>query len=570
VVLLCLVILGIGAAYFSLHAAALVAKPIPIADIDSWLNYASVWIEGTVISGPRMNERSISFDVQDESGESLEVNIYFKPWEIRDKIPMVGDRVKVFGMLRVFMDGSMQLRVSKLGVDEFTGEEKFQVTRAQAVEATIRELTYDWPVLRHRRVILRGTITGMRPLAAAKIYTLENLENKDHSVSLYIHNGLRYAENRGLDLRLLQEVEVTAGVSEYGGSPQLAIASYGDIRVIGGITHENLMANISDIATIFENNIKRVNGLLLESIENLSSAFENIENEFNTFSSGLENVVKSYEGYIEDLVAALENENVGSVLEFLASVKNIDPLLNDLKSKVDAFLEEAENRVSETALDNLERVKNRCLVSGAYAGEVYDLLWGKFVRIKGQIIFVEMEGEEDSLEIEKRRFWLDGEDNPYIWVWESVYELLPENARELLRRGSAAEFTGRISDHGGLAIELVAPPELDLKEGLYELPTVENLEEIGSDNVGQFVRIVGRLIGVEEIPKALIPGDRELVLQDDFGGTITVRVSSVIYERIPEKDLPSIDDTLRVVGRVDENGGEIKVLPGVPADLEVI
>jgi hypothetical protein len=209
-------------------------------------------------------------------------------------------------------------------------------------------------------------------------------------------------------------------------------------------------------------------------------------------------------------------------------------------------------------------------VSGAYAGEVYDLLWGKFVRIKGQIIFVEMEGEEDSLEVVKRRFWLDGEDNPYIWVWESVYELLPENARELLRRGSAAEFTGRISDHGGLAIELVAPPELDLKEGLYELPTVENLEEIGSDNVGQLVRIVGKVIGIEEIPKALIPGDRELVLQDDFGGTITVRVSSVIYERIPEKDLPSIDDTLRVVGRVDENGGEIEVLPGVPADLEVI
>jgi RecJ-like exonuclease len=137
----------------------------------------------------------------------------------------------------------------------------------------------------------------------------------------------------------------------------------------------------------------------------------------------------------------------------------------------------------------------------------------------------------------------------------------------LLKRGSAAEFTGRISSYGELSIELVAPPELDFVENVHELPFVENVKELGSDNVGQFVAIEGEVIGSVEIPKAGVPGDWEFTLEDNFGGTIKVWISNIIYERL--SDPPSDGDILRVSGRVIEDKGEIQVQPGVPADVEV-
>ena len=443
-VVLCVVLLGIGSGYFLWHTSTITPQPISIASIDSWMNYASVWIEGTVISGPQVDDRSISFEVQDASGESIEVDVYVDPQSLKaqGKIPMVGDRVKLFGMLRVHLDGSVEIRVSSLDKDRFTGEDKFQVTSAQAVSTTIRDLTYDWygsQSLKYRRVTLEGRITGMRPLYSAKIYALE--DNENNTVDMFVHNGLVYAEDRQLDLNLLQTIRVTAGASEYSYKPQLALASYDDIEVI-------------------------------------------------------ENAIPTHVG-IENI-----NENMR----------------------------------------------------------------GQFVKTGGRIIFVEMVGESNSLEVEKRYLWLDNKDNPMVWMWESVYKLLSDNTRKLLKRGSTAELTGRVSRSGELEIELVGPPELSLVGGTYEPPLVENVAEIGSDNVGEFVTIQGEVGDDENVAAgAGLPSNRKLTLRDNFGETIKIWISNTIYERIPAP--PAVMDNLRVVGKVIQSGSEIQIEPGLPSDV---
>ena len=433
--ILCAVTLVIGAGYFVWHTSTIGPQPVLIASIDGWLNYASVWIEGTVTSGPGVSSTSISFEVQDASEESIEVKVYERPDSLKnkDKIPMVGDHILLFGMLRVYLDGSMEIRVNKA--------EDLQLTPAQPVETTIRDLRNAWPASRYNRVTLEGRITNLRPLTSAKIYTLE--DNDSNTVEMYVHNGLMYAEDGELDVKLLQMISVTAGASEYSSRPQLALASYDDIEVI--------------------------------------------ENGAPT---------------------PIEIENIN---------------------------------------------ENMC---------------GEFVRVRGQIIFVEMVGESDSLEVEKRYLWLDNKDNPTIWMWDSFYKLLPDNVRKLLKRGTTAEFTGKVSTYGELQIEFTGPQEPSLTPGTYEPPFVENVATIGSDNVGELVTIQGEMVGSEGVAAGVgLPSNWKLTLQDNFGETIKIWISNTIYERIPENDLPAVGDNLRVVGKVAQSGGEIQVQPGLPSDV---
>lgn len=430
---LCIVALIIGSGYLILHVSTLGPRPMLIADINSWYDYASVWLEGTVISGPIIDDRSVSFDLSDGSGD-IEVNVYVPPGELKaqDKVPMVGDNALVFGMLRVYTD-SKEIRVQKV--------EDLQITPAQPVSTTIDELKstwYDSQSLKYKRVTLEGMIVGMRTYYSAKVYTLQDNENKD--LDMYVHNGLVYVENRQLDLKLLQTIRVTAGALEYYG-PELALASYDDIEVI-------------------ENGVPT--------------------------SAGIENI----------------DENMR----------------------------------------------------------------GQFVRTGGRIIFVEMVGVSNSLGVQMRYFWLDSKDNPPVWISESIYKLLPDNTRELLRRGATAELTGRISSSGELQIELVGPPELSLEDGVYEPPLVENVANISIDNLAEFVTVQGEVIASENVVAvAKIPSNWEFTLRDNFNENIKIWIPNTIYERMIEP--PRVGDNLRVVGKVIKREGEIQVQPGLPSDV---
>lgn len=444
VMMLCMLILGIGILYFFIHTATLQAKALAISDIDEWQNYASVWIEGTVVTGPQMDNRSVAFEVMDASGGGpIKVTIYYPPSALKaqDKIPLVGDNVKVFGMLRVFLDGTVEIRVSSLGFAAFTGEDKFQVTPSTSISTNVEDVVNKWKEndsLKYKRITLEGTVIDMRVLSSAKIYTLEGTEN---TVEVYVHNGLVYLGDNTTDLKLLQKVRVTAGASEYSGTPQLAIADPAHIEI-------------------------------LEEGTPIDVTIENV------------------------------NENHRK----------------------------------------------------------------QFVKTGGQIIFVELGGEETNLQVKKRYFWLNDNDNPRVWLWESVYSLLSDNAKKLLKIGSAAELTGRVSSSGRLEIELAGPPEISLTEGTYEPTFVENHSEIVGDNVGDFVTIQGQVTNFENIGTAVVvPYDRKLTLTDNSGGTAAVWISPTIYERMV--DPSNLGDTVRVVGKVYDYFGEIQVRPGVPGDV---
>jgi hypothetical protein len=431
----------IGVGFFLLHTATIRANPVPIADIDTWLNYASVWIEGTVISGPEISERSISFEVQDASGGQIEVDVYHDPRELKlqGKIPGVGDEVKVFGMLRVYRERPMEIRVSALGVDRFTGEEKFQVKPVQPAEKTLMELLWDWELWKYKPVTVEGTITGITPYYTAKVYTLEN---GGITLGLYIHNGLVYADNKTLDLNLLQRVRVTAGISKWGN---LSLRSYDDIEVI-----ENGTPVSVDIENIHEN------------------------------------------------------------------------------------------------------------------------LDGKIVEVDGKIIFVELEGKDTSrrLTLSGRQLWLDSSDNPPIWLSESVYKLLSESTQKSLRRGSTVtELQGKVK-WAEFEVKFYGIPEPKLVRGEYEPPFVENTLEITRENKNDFVTVQGRVVNVEDdYAGPGVPDHKKLTLEDGFGGTIEIWIPNILYERM--LDPPSVEDTVRVVGKVVERDGEIQLRPGVPNDVEV-
>ncbi len=258
----CASILVLGGIFFYLHLATSAVSPTPIANIDSWLDYSYVWIEGTVVSGPRYGPTSFSFDVWDGSSENpseatITAEVYSPAFEellLENRIPRVGDHVVIFGQLRVPSSTDREIRISF--------PEDLQITEAQPVSTTISKILSTWDTpdsLLYRRVIVEGTITDIRPLSSANVYYLRD---DDQEIQVYVHNGLgSYLEKRSLDLQVLDRVRIEAGLSEYSGQPQLAIARFDEIEVL---SHENVPSvALSEINENLLDNYVRVSGKIL-------------------------------------------------------------------------------------------------------------------------------------------------------------------------------------------------------------------------------------------------------------------------------------------------------------------
>lgn len=256
---ICLIILACGAIYLVMHLSTIEPQPIAIASIDSWMDYSYVRLNGVVSYGPQYSATSISFDIYDGSGatideSSIKVEVYdpaFRQLMDENKVPRVGDNVKLFGQLRVFLDGSREIRVSLA--------EDLQLTKAEPVGTTIAELNESWNTeqsLRFKRVSLEGTITDVRPLSSAKIYTLED---NGVEMQMYVHNGLEAYRKKPLNLTVLQRIRVNAGASQYGGTPQLAISDNDEITVVPD-TLLPLEVPLDEIDTTIRDNFVEVRG----------------------------------------------------------------------------------------------------------------------------------------------------------------------------------------------------------------------------------------------------------------------------------------------------------------------
>jgi len=257
--IICVIALCLGAVFFVMHVRTAGAQPMLISDIDRWQDYNYVWIKGTVTSGPTLSPTTLVIYVQDDSGANpLRVEIYdpaIKTLIAENRVPTVGADATIFGQLRVFIDGSMELRVSK--------SSDVTAIKTQAIETSIPEILDSWSTRQgleyYRQVTLEATIVNLRPLSSAKIYTLE--DNSGNTIEMYVHNGLMYLENKTFDFRLLQRLRITAGASNYTTTPQLALSDYDDIEVID--TQSPIQVSLDNIDSTLVNEFVRVSGKVM-------------------------------------------------------------------------------------------------------------------------------------------------------------------------------------------------------------------------------------------------------------------------------------------------------------------
>jgi hypothetical protein len=441
---MCVLVLMLGALFFYLHLVASEVSPVPIASIDSWLDYSYVWVEGVVVSGPQYGPTSLSFDLWDGSSEdfgeaTLRVEVFspaFQELVKENRIPRVGDHVLAFGQLRVPSIAERELRVSF--------PDDIEITAAEPIVAALSEILDSPESYRYRRVAVEGTITDVEPKASAKLYYLED---EGREIQVYIHNGLEsFLEERPLDINVLDRVRVEAGLAEFEGRLQLAVARFDEIQV-------------------------------------------------------------------------LHRENIPEL-----SLEDVD----------------------ERLLDN-------------------------FVRIGGRILFVELEGTGNSLEISRRILWLENEGYPRVVVDEGKLGLLGRELQSMIRRGSRIELIGKVSRYGdGIAVFWVGPQTPSIEAGEWAPDPVENFSAIDSSWRGRLVSITGRVTSVYGQFRPGLPDDRVLVLEDNHGNSVRVYVPNYVYERLTRP--PATGQTVAVVGQVVDmpSLGSIVVRPGSMEDIEVV
>jgi len=232
--LICVVSL-VGGMIFYLNAVLVGAYTVDIEDIDEGLNYGYVWIEGTVSNGPQYRiypSVRLSFDVNDGTGE-IEIRAFSSEaeWLVEEnKVPRVGDHVKLFGTVRIDEQWGDKIYLEK--------PEELELTRQAPTESTISGVHSDYySGEKFFAVTVEGLLTDLRDYSWADIYTVEE-ENTGTTLSVYVSSGLEYlGGEQPENLRLLSRLRITAGVSEYSGQPQLVPSSYEGIEVIG---RENL------------------------------------------------------------------------------------------------------------------------------------------------------------------------------------------------------------------------------------------------------------------------------------------------------------------------------------------
>ncbi len=228
--LTCAMLAALGVAALVMHSRASVEEPTSISEIDPWMDYSYGWVEGTVTSGPLYGRNYISFSVCDFSSDDLErstveVRAYSPVSEellASGAVPRVGDRVKVFGQMRVSSEKDKMITVSLAG--------DLRITPSEPVTSTPSGILRRSDLL-FRRVTVEGTVTGMRATGSAYVYYLSDGTGE---VQLYVPKGLEaYVERGPLGVEALDRVRVSGGVSAYKGTPQLNIARFSDIEVIG-------------------------------------------------------------------------------------------------------------------------------------------------------------------------------------------------------------------------------------------------------------------------------------------------------------------------------------------------
>jgi len=208
---------GLGSLWFVARRTE--APLISIAEAGAATNLAYVRVEGICTGAPAYDPATgyLSFWIADDTGD-IHVASYSAETRVlldQDKVPALGDQVSVAGSLRVKGDHATLT---------LNAPQELLVTRAHPEPCTLSELAVDQAF---RQVRVRGQIRRVtEPYSGLTLFTLRD---KTDTVDVALSADAVAMGGVTPTLTIGQVVDVAAAVSEYGGEPQLVVASGADV-----------------------------------------------------------------------------------------------------------------------------------------------------------------------------------------------------------------------------------------------------------------------------------------------------------------------------------------------------
>ena len=561
-------------------------------------NLAYVRIEGRCSRGPRYDRDTeyLSFWIADGSGE-MRVASYRAETRVlldQNRVPALGDEVSVAGPLRVKGDHvSLTLNVP--------GE--MSLRRSEPEPCTLSELETDRAL---RRVQVRGQIRRVtEPYAGLTVFTLQD---ETGAVDVALNDDAVALGGVTPTLTIGEVVDLVGTVSEYGGEPQLVVASGADVIPDPGAASLFPHAFLTELSTADAGRWVRARGLV---------------SEVNPFSAGLKLLLDDGSGTLtvllwEDLFAAIsdhpvrgpylspgtELEVAGQIAEYRGELELIPELIADVRvlataapgadqepgtasttpSATEAALASAPPpsptrgptntcsptvTVEPTAGTSATPVPSPTAEPSSTPTVVLAPIGAINVDHIGEEVTVEGEVLETASFSHGFKFTLeDGQDRIILLMWHDVYDDCWDRTK--INLGGRVRATGEVTQYEG---QLQIEPRFggDVKV-VAPAPSTAPLRAIGSltaGDTGLRLTIEGEVIrteGLSSAVKVFLSGSGR-----EDRGEIAVFIWRNVLDRIPNNTgLGTPGSRVRVVGCVQIYRSNLELVPVLPNDVTVL
>jgi len=390
---------------------------IQIGQAGATMNMAYVRLEGRCTREPSYDPEGdyLSFWLADDTGEIRVSSYRAETQQLIElgRVPALGDVVEVAGTLRVREDFyALTLNVP----------DQLSVTRADPVDVDIGTIK---PADLYARVRVRGEVRSVyEPYDGL---TLITVRDETGEIPVALSEDLVALSGALPALSPGQVVEIVAGVSLYGDTPQLVPASVADIVVLGESERIVAEKSIGELSAEDAGQLVVVRGSVVE---------------VETFSSGVKFTLDDGSGTVilllwQDIYDALPDPSalgVGAELQVQGEV-------SEYEGELEVIPEQAE----DVQLLVAAPAPPETTVGGLTTADV-----GRVVTLRGTL------GEREIFSAGVRFQLDDGTGIIILLLWQNVYDEIP--GAEDLVTGVQVEVIGQIEEYQG-ALEIV--PEAD-------------------------------------------------------------------------------------------------------------
>ncbi len=538
-----------------LWAAATFAQVplVYVGDIVGTMNWAYVRMEGVVTRMPSYDEETgyLSFWLNDDTGDIM-VSAYrneARALMAAGKVPMLGDRVRVEGTLKVKED----FAYLTVGIPE-----RVQVTRPDPADMSIGDITYEheWQRVRVRAVVrqVRQPYEGLTVIA---------LRDGSGAIDLSIGDAMVRLKGRPPEVQPGQAVEVVAPVSLYREEPQLTLVDPAELRIVDADIPLAETGRISQLSVADSGRFVRVQGTVTQ---------------VKPFSAGLKFTVEDDTGAIVALVWQSIYEGVAH-RELLT--EGAEVAIQGLVSEYRGELEIAPEQPMDVILLKAGAGAATVPINRLTAEQV-----GQTVRVEGQVTEVKPFSKGTKLTVD------DGTGRITVTLWQDVYDLIPDRNR--LAAGVRVSAQGRLDEYQGaleinprrgtdvIVLTAAAPPATPTQIShtiptYTPTPTPTRTPAPQTVTLGKLPGLKGQTVTVEaEITQAeRFSQGMKYTLRDTLAGTGGTGTAILllwqdVYDQVPDKARLGVGVRVRATGKVEEYKGDWEIIPEKGADVRVI